>query len=336
MTDSKLRVGVIGMGQMGTVHANVLHRLAAVELVAVADVDERRRRSAAATFSARPYADYHEMLRTEHLDAVDLCMPDAMHREPVVAAAESHVDIFMEKPLATSVADARAILEACDKTGARLMVAHLLRFDPRYEAVARAAQAGELGEITHVMAHRNSPWTEGPARYAPGTSLTFHVAIHDLDLVNWLIGSRPVTAYALNVRRRLAERDMDDAVSAVLRFESGAVANLQYSWALPPTSVTTLDARLEVIGTEGMAIVGGYHGQGVFIAGSGQSAPDVHHGPQLYGSPAGDVREELMAFVDTILHGTPVPYDAGDAFLAVREAAAIEEAIARAEPVSVD
>ena len=333
--NTKLRVGVIGLGQMGVVHAHALSHLPNVDVVAIADVDRERLRLMTDELGARPFTDYRELVQLPELDAVDICMPDEMHMDPVLEAAAARKHVFLEKPLATDVSQAESMISACRAAGVRLMVGHLLRFDPRYEVVARAIGRGDLGEVTHVMAHRNSPWTEGPMRYPAGTSLTYHVAVHDLDLVNWFLGARPRNVFARAVRRKLADKNMDDSVSALIEFDSGALGNFQYSWALPPTSVAKLDARLEVIGTEGMAIVGTYHGQAVFLAGKTQAAPDVHHGPRLYGLPAGDVREELRAFVAAVLDGVEPPYAVADALLAVREADAIERSLRSGEAVTL-
>ena len=321
---------------MGAMHARVLRDLPISELVAVCDIDSERLREVAAELGVPAFRDYRELLGLAEVEAVSICLPDDMHRAPAEAAASAGKHVFLEKPLATTVEDGEAIVTACRTQGVTLMVAHLLRFDARYAELKRAIAQGRLGEISHIMAHRNSPWTEGPARYKAGTSLTLHVAVHDLDLINWYLEDVPVKVYARSVRKKLAPQRMDDLVSAIVEFEGGALATLQYSWALPPTSVTALDARLEVIGTDGMAIVGNYHGQAVFIASDKDyAAPDVHHGPILEGRVVGDLREELMAFLRCLQSGQSVPVSGEVALLAVREARAIEASIESGRPVEI-
>lgn len=337
MPQEPLRMGVVGVGLMGERHARVIARIRGCILAALADVDEERVRRIAGELGAAAYTDFRTMLREAELDAVSICLPDDRHLEAALAAAAAGKAILLEKPIATRVDEAVAIVEACRQAGVILQVGHLLRFDNRYAAVKQAIDRGDLGEIVHITAHRNSPWTQGPSRYRPGTSLTMHVAVHDLDLVNWYTGSRPVRVYAERVRKRLRDRDMDDAVTAILRFESGAVATLQYSWVLPARSVTQLDARLEVLGTRGMATVGTYHGQSVLVAtDDGADAPDVHHGPTVAGQVKGDVREEIMAFVETVLKGGKPLVDGADALLAVQEAEAIERSLRLGTPVLLD
>lgn len=336
MSGETVRVGVIGLGLMGLRHARVYAQLPGVRLVAVADVDQARLDEARRILPAEPYADFQELLARDDVDAVSICTPDEFHRAPAEAAASAGKHMLLEKPIATSLADGQAIVEACRRAGVLLTVGHLLRFDPRYRAVREAIAAGHLGTVTQVTAHRNSPWTMGPARYAPGTSLTMHVAVHDIDLAGWYIGGRPLTVYAQTLSRRLADRRMDDVAAAVVRYETGAIACFQYSWALPPTSVTQLDARIEVIGTKGMAIAGTYHGQGVFIATEATtSAPDVHHMPILDDWIGGDLREELLAFTRCVAQGRAPTVSGADALLAIAVATAVEESARVNAPVAV-
>ena len=336
-TSSPLRVAVIGLGQMGAVHAAIVHEHPQAELVAVADLDAERLQRLADETGATPYRDFRTLFDEAEIDALSICLPDELHLEPVVAAAERGLHVLVEKPLATDMVQARTMIDACEANDVLLMVAHLLRFDPRYEAVKQAIEAGDLGDVTHVMAHRNSPWSEGPARYADGTSLTLHVAVHDIDLVTWFLADTPATVYAAAVSRKLADKGMHDHVAAIVRYRGGALATFQYSWALPPTSVTKLDARTELIGTRGMATVGTYHGQGVFIASDEhQDAPDVHHGPRVAGRAKGDVREEIGAFLKAVIDGAPSPVPPADALVAVQLAAAIEHSIATGDEVRFD
>lgn len=331
-----LNIGVIGIGGMGWLHTRAIMQMPGVRLLGVADIDTRRLAHAREAWGIETYVDYHELLARADLAAVDICMPDAMHRGPVQEAAAARKHIFLEKPIATSVADGRAILAACRRAGIKLMIAHLLRFDPRYTAVKEAIDAGQLGDVVQIVTHRNSPWTEGPARYASGTSLTLHVAVHDLDLVNWFVGRRPLTVYGALTRRRLIENDMDDTGSAIVLFEGGTMASVNYGWILPPQSVTNLDARLEVVGTKGMALVGVLHGQGVFIGGEGtHAAPDVHHVPVVHGRIGGDLSNELAAFAEYVMYDREPPLKPEDALLAVAEAEAIEASAAAGQPIAV-
>lgn len=333
----RVKVGVIGVGRMGTRHARVYSQLPHTELLALADPDLEQAKAVAEELGVhRVYADYRELLLLPEVQAVSICTPDDAHREPVVAALQAGKHVLLEKPLATTIEDAEAILNAARQASSKLMVAHLLRFDPRYALVKEAIDQGELGQIIYVVSHRNSPHTEGPRIYRPGTCLTMHVAVHDLDIINWYMPSVPIRVYAEATDKLLASKRMLDAVCAVIAFQDGALASVNYSWALPDQSPTRLDARMEVVGTKGAAYIGVYHEQGLLIATQmGIKTPDLHHAPTVGGEVRGDLREEIMAFVACILNDTPSPVPAEEAFRTVQVAQAIRDSLATKTPIKL-
>lgn len=333
----QLRVGVIGVGQMGSKHARVYAQMREVKLVALADPRLDQAQKLASELGVKKvYADYRELLDLTELDAVSICTPDELHKGPVLDTVKAGKHFLLEKPLATELDEAQEMVQAVRQAGIKAMVAHLLRFDPRYALVKEAIDQGELGEIIYIVSHRNSPYTEGPRIYKPGTSLTMHVAVHDLDLVDWFIPSDPVMVFAQAAEKLLREKRMKDAVSALIKFEDGAIASINYSWCLPDQSVTRLDARMEVVGTKGAAYIGVYHGQGVLMATSGGVAtPDLHHGPVVNGSVRGDLREEIYAFVNCIMSDTPPPIPVEEALRSVALGQGIRESLARQAPVEL-
>lgn len=333
----QLRVGVIGVGQMGTKHARVYSQMREVELVALADLRlERAQQLGRELHVPKVYSDYQELLALTNLDAVSICTPDDLHRDPVVDAARAGKHILLEKPLATNLTEAQEMVKVVHRAGVKAMVAHLLRFDPRYTSVKEAIDHGELGEIIYIISHRNSPYTEGPRIYKPGTSLTMHVAVHDLDLIDWFMPSEPVRVFAQAAEKLLREKRMQDAVTALFTFGDGAIASVNYAWCLPDQSVTRLDARMEVVGTKGAAYIGAYHGQGVLMAKeAGVVTPDLHHGPVVNGRVRGDLREEIYAFVNCIANDTPPPITMEEALRSVALGQAILESLARQAPVNV-
>ncbi len=329
----KLRVGVIGVGQMGQKHAQIYSRLPGCQLVALADPRQDHCGEVAKRLGAQLALDnYHDLLARDDIDAVSICTPDETHKTPVLAALEAGKHVLLEKPLATDLHEAEEIAAAVEASHLKLMVAYLLRFDPRYTAVRDAIDRGELGEVSYIVCHRNSPHTEGPRRYKAGTSLTMHVAVHDLDLIAWFMNSRSTSAHAVATDKILRGKQMLDAASALITFENGAFASVNYSWALPDSSTTRLDARMEIVGTKGSAYVGVYHEQAVLIATEkGIAAPDVHHAPTIGGDVRGDLREEIMAFIDCVTRDRPSPVSARDALRSLYMASAIEQSIESGE-----
>lgn len=190
----KVRVAVIGVGFMGAMHARVLASMPDVDLVAVADVVGERAETVARATGCRAYTDFRQLLESEKLDAVSICTLETQHVEPAVACAQRGIHMFIEKPLASTLEEADRILQEVERSGVKVGVGYLLRFDPRYSTIKERIQAGEFGEIVHIYARRNSPRTEGPQRYGGQLQLPLHVTVHDLDLVLWYLeGRRPAT-----------------------------------------------------------------------------------------------------------------------------------------------
>ena len=133
-----LRVGVIGLGLIGSLHARILSEIPNAKLVSVADVNGSLAEKIAKQYSCNYYTDYKALCDAGDLDAVCICTPDQFHGEIAIYAAKKGLHLLVEKPLAETEKTAREIVTAAKETGVRLMVAHLLHFDPRYVKVKEA------------------------------------------------------------------------------------------------------------------------------------------------------------------------------------------------------
>lgn len=320
-----MRVGVIGAGFMGAIHAQVYRDLPQTELVAVTDLDTARARRAAGGDDCAVFTDYREMFARSALDVVSICTKDDLHREPALAAAAAGVHIMLEKPIAATLEDAVVISKAAQEAGVRLGVGYLLRFDPRYALARQALEDGRLGELTHVTAKRSSPHTEGPSRYGGSLPLALHVTVHDLDLIYWLTGKKVRRVYAQAATKLLGGSGTEDSVFAILTLEDGVVANLESSWALPGTSKTKLDARLALLGTRGLAEVDCGE-SGLYLADeAGVDYPDTQHWPTIGGRVRGDIKEELAGFIEDVRTGSASVADGEAATESLKVALAIIE-----------
>lgn len=177
-----LKIGVIGVGVMGSRHARAAASLAETELVAIADVNQETVDRVAAELEVPGYTDYRELLARHKLDAVAVATADPFHRAPAVAAMERGLAVLLEKPVVDTLADAEAIAETAGRLNARVMVGHTLRYDARYMRVARSARAGELGELIHLYARRNATTWSG-RRIGGRTSVTVFQGVHDFDAI---------------------------------------------------------------------------------------------------------------------------------------------------------
>lgn len=314
------RIAVIGAGFMGSMHASIFSHAPNCQLVAIVDRNiELARQVAASTGNPKVYATHDELLANERLDLVSICTPDNLHRVPAEAVAKQGINLFMEKPIASTVEDAEAIVAAVKSAGVKLGVGHLLRFDPRYARAKELIDEGKIGDPIHLYARRNSARTEGPKRYGGKLPLALHVTVHDVDLVLWMLhGQHPVSVYAQQTDRLLGSIGTQDSLAAIVRFSEGTVVNFESAWSLPAGTRHMIDARLEFIGTEGAFEVQ-CGDSGLYFADNVASREiDTQHWPIVAGRVGGDLRQQLLSVIEW-LDGTEQPVATGEDALASLE-----------------
>lgn len=147
----KVRVGFIGTGGIGRYQAAILAKMQDVELVAGADVSEAALKAFQKEHpQARAFSDYRQMLVMDGLDAVSVCTPNCLHKEPTIAALRAGKDVMVEKPMAMNAAEARAMVEAARQTGRRLVIGFQYRLSPQAQALKRFVDAGDIGQPLFV------------------------------------------------------------------------------------------------------------------------------------------------------------------------------------------
>ncbi|MFN8621717.1 MAG: Gfo/Idh/MocA family oxidoreductase [Chloroflexota bacterium] len=251
-----MRVGVLSAAH---VHAPwYLAALAAmpdVELAGVWDADPAITAERAATAGARAWGDADALLTV--VDAVVVAGVNRDHRALAERAAAVGRHVLCEKPLATTVADARAIVDACERAGVKLMTAFPSRFGPVIGALADALRAGAVGELVSFegvnsgeLPDVHGAWFVDP-ELAGGGAITDHV-VHLADLYRWLSGSEVVEVYA--VANRILQGGFDRVETGglvTLRLANGVVGSIDCSWSRPPGYPTWGGLSLEALGTAG-------------------------------------------------------------------------------------
>lgn len=271
MTRRPLRVGIIGAGGIATAaHIPGYQALGGeVELVAVADVNVERAAQVAARFGfARHYADYHEMLEREELDAVSVCTPNKFHAPASIAALKAGAHVLCEKPPATSAAEVQAMQAAAAQAGRVLTFGFHMRHSAQAQAAYRFVAAGELGEIyagrVTALRRRGIPsWGVFTRKELQGGGPLLDIGVHMLDLALWLMGyPRPETVLGatfckLGNRPGVApwgpwdwkHYDVEDMALGMIRFVGGASLLLETSFAANIEPMEEMNVRLQ--GTEG-------------------------------------------------------------------------------------
>lgn len=296
-----VRWGVIGLGWFGEIHVDTLAGMPAVEVAAVctrrpdrlAEVSDRYR------VPAR-YTDYRELLADDSVDAVSITTHVYDHREVAVAALEAGKHVFLEKPMAPSAEECDQIIEAARGSRGYFMVGHICRFDPRVALAKEAIDAGRIGKIFSMHARRNLSAAIGKANLDKISALMGD-GIHDADLMLWFSQAKPVSVYCQEVHPGPCKNP--DAAWAMIRLDSGAVMVVESIWHLPDTTPYQIDARMEIIGTEGAIYVNCGEAGLTIHDQSGNTMPDTMYWPRIFGERFGILRSELRYFTDCVAHG---------------------------------
>jgi len=235
----RVRVGLIGMGLIGTTHALTLQRVEDCELVAVADVDEKYRQSAE-ELGAKFYSDYEQMIERESLQGVIIATPNHLHVPMGIACAERGLHLLVEKPIAPGLADADRLLEAARRNRVHILVGHQRRFNARVEKAREIVMGGELGAlvgatITWALLKPPEYFADPFAwRKSDGGGPILINLIHEIDNLRYICGEiEDVFAIASNRVRNFA---VEDTAGATFRFENGAVGTCFVSDCVPSSS----------------------------------------------------------------------------------------------------
>jgi predicted dehydrogenase len=248
-----LKVAVVGAGFMGRQHLAALRRHPLVELAAVADVREDVARSAAGEYGAEAFADVDSLLAGTDAAAVVIATSDERHVEPALAALAAGRHVLLEKPIATTLADADRIIAAAETAPGRLLIGHTVRFDPAYAHLKHRSDAGQFGELLAVYARRLNHC--GLQEILGGrVSVLSFLGVHDFDYLLWLTGRRAERVYTESVAKlhRSAGLDIEDHTFTTIRFEGGAIGCVEAGWVLPDNHPRRGDFKLEIIGDRGM------------------------------------------------------------------------------------
>lgn len=314
-----LKFGVIGLGRMGQLYARLLAtQISGAALYAVAEVDERARTKVAADYSVpHAFARVEELLALSELDGVIIATPTGTHPALVMAAAAAGKAIFCEKPLALTIEETRAVLDAVSLAAVPLQVGFMRRFDAAYQRARSLIDAGQIGQPVTFKSIGRDPFCPdcGYADLAKSGGLILDMAIHDFDLARWLMGSEVERVSAegtLMVCKDLASvGDIDNAI-VNMRFVSGALGNVEVS----RNAFYGYDIRTEVLGSEGAVMIGVHQHTPVLLLSRAGARYDIT--PYLMERFGDAYRAQIQHFVDC-LNNNQFPSVGGSDALAAYE-----------------
>ncbi len=280
-----MRVGVVGVGVMGSNHARVLAELPGVQLVGDADPDPQQRELVKSILGCPAVPDLEALLKIG-VDALSIAAPTHLHRDLALTCIDRGVHVMVEKPIASSVAEGREMIAAARRAGVTLMVGHVERFNPAVRAIKEAIRDED---ILSIAITRVGPF---PPRMS-NVGIVIDLAVHDIDLIRWFTDSDIVEVQP-QLSNAIAERE--DIALLQFRTASGVLAHINTNWLTP------FKARNVAVATRGKYVMGDLLTREVTECFGFQ--PDgsysVRHLSVGYEEP---LRAELLAFVTAVREG---------------------------------
>lgn len=247
------KFGIIGAGGIAHAHINSIKKVPGVEIVCVADINEKALATMKEKFGARTYVDYKEMLAKEkELDAVGVCTPNGLHAENTIAALNAGKHVIVEKPMAMNAKEAQSMIDAAKKAGKHLICGFQYRFDARTQVIKRQIDAGVFGKPLFVrcqaLRRRGIPnWGVFGRKDLQGGGPMIDIGVHVMEMAHYVLGSpKPLTASG-NTWTYLGNKPMEaitgwanwdhktytveDLAVGLIRFENGSMLSIEASFA---------------------------------------------------------------------------------------------------------
>ncbi|KAG5185797.1 oxidoreductase [Tribonema minus] len=340
-----LKVGIIGAGRIGRVHLETLASVPGVQPVIISDVVESVLKDVTATYGVPKYTmDANEVIHHPDVEAVWICSPSQFHADQIKTCAKAGKHIFCEKPIATDLAGTIEAIKVAKDCGVKLMTAFQRRFDPSFARLQKVIAAGEVGKPVSAVLQSRDPGAPPFAYVKGGGGLFKDMAIHDLDIARWLMGScgknEPVQVYATgacNVDQAILElkgsnpSEAIDTANILVEFESGSTATIQVC----RKATYGYDQRVEFFGTEGLVKHDNVFPNTVSV----WDGKSVRHADAIHNffmtRYADAYKNETKAFCEILKSGGEVSPSGDDGRAALEMAMACDKSLKEGRPVKI-
>jgi scyllo-inositol 2-dehydrogenase (NAD+) len=315
----RLNVGVIGLGRLGRVYARDLAgRIPETRLVAVADPLGSLAKEVAEEFDvAKSFTDPLALINEPSVDAIVIVTPTHLHREHVIAAANSRKPTFCEKPPALSLAEVAQMKDAIAKSGVFFQMGFMRRFDPGYAAAKKQIEGGRIGQPLVFKATSRDPFRPSLEYANPASSggMLLDMGIHDFDLARWFMGDvRSVAAIGATIAypELATVGDIDNAITS-MTFTSGKLGVVD----LTRSGIYGYDISTEILGLEGTIRIGYLRETPIMVM---TKANGVSHDtvPYFMERFRDAYTNQLQNFAQNVLQGRPAPITIDDGMEALR------------------
>ncbi len=336
MPAQTLKIGLIGAGRIGQLHARHLtSRVASADLIMVADMSVDAARLCANRFAIPSYVqDYHALLDHPGIQAVLICSSTDTHARMIEEAAQAGKHIFCEKPIALDLPAIDQALQAVAHSGMKFQVGFNRRFDANFQRVRQAIEDGEIGQPRqfHIVSRDPAPPPIEYIRVSGG--LFLDMAIHDFDMIRFLLGSEAEELSAVGsvlCDPAIGEAGDVDTTVTTLRYPDGVIGTISNSRQAP----YGYDQRVEILGSTGAVSIDNNYPNTAIISDAHGIHRDRPHRFFLERYTESFV-SELTAFVDAILYDKPIPVTGHDGRMSVVMALAAQQSLIEHRSVRLD
>ncbi|HDC2121745.1 TPA: D-chiro-inositol-2-dehydrogenase IolG2 [Salmonella enterica] len=332
----KLRCGVIGLGRVGKMHVENMYLLPQLDIICAADyfIEEMSDWLYSVNITSG-YKNYQELLQRDDIEAVFIFTSTDMHEEIVMAAAQAGKHIFCEKPLSMNEDEqaSMAVLREVKEKGVTLQVAFNRRFDPQFHEVFELVRSGKIGRPQMIKITSRDPDLLPHDLIKRIGGLIFDFTMHDFDMARFMMQDEVSEVYVKGntlIDPNLKNIDDVDTLAVMLTFRNGGYALIDNS----RRAVYGYDQRVEVFGSEGMAYADNVSESTVKVFNS-QHCIMKNPLPDFTVRYREAYRTEILHFIDSVLHHTPVVCTGEDALLAQRIAIAAQQSLKSGLPVKI-
>jgi UDP-N-acetylglucosamine 3-dehydrogenase len=314
---NKVNVGVIGVGAMGQHHARVYSKLENADLMAVSDLMKDKVDEIAKEYNALSFVDYNDILEMPEIEAVSVCVPTTHHFNVVMDAIEHGKHVLVEKPIAFTLREAEAMVNAAKENGVKLATGHVERFNPAVSKAKELIQSGIIGEVVSASAKRVGPF---PPRIKD-VGVTIDLAIHEVDIMFYLFDS-PVSRIYAHMGSRLEKCEYEDHAEIMSTFKNGVIGMLEVNWLTPYKK-----RKLEITGVDGIISID-YIDQTVKVFGKSTENVNIPYKEPL--------KEELGSFLSAVKNNEDPKITGEDGIYALKVVTAAMKSAKDNAPVEIN
>lgn len=331
----QLKVGIIGAGRIGSLHAkSICYNVPTAKVVGITDVfAENAKKVADELGIEKVYADYKEMLADPEVEAVLVCSSTDTHADIAIEAAKAGKHIFCEKPVDLTPSKVEAVIAAVKEAGVKLQVGFNRRFDHNFANIHSMVNDGKIGDVHIVKITSRDPEPPSAQYAAVSGGMFIDMTIHDFDMACFMAGSEVTEVYAnatCLVDPAIGEAgDVDTAIIS-LKFANGAIGVIDNS----RRAAYGYDQRVEVFGSKGAAMASNDTPTNVVYMGADGVVSDkpLYFFLERYMQ---SFKDEMLQFVEAVIEDKPVPATGVDGLNAILIALAAKKSAAEGRPVLI-